>query len=279
MSAKSITSLAAALLIVGAALALGGDLALFINPVGLLLVIGGTMGGVFIAFPMETLAGLWEQLHNLGKTKVRSGQDLVRIFAALARLQRAEGSVALEAAARKTGNLFLEMGASLLADRVSRREIRERLEQEFEFFASRREAQRSVLGLMGRLAPAFGLAGTMIGLIRMLNSVNDPGAVTAGMSVALLTTFYGIMLANLIILPLERKLGEITRAEAVEMTLIIEGVMGLAAGDNGAAMEARLRSFHLVQGSPASQSWSKVGRGLRDRIAGLRPARSGGHER
>jgi len=277
MKAQNLVSLAVALAVILLALLLGGDFTMFINPAGLLLVVGGTLAGVFLAFPLETLIGLWDQLKSLGGgRRVLQGDKLVRIFVALARLQRAQGSVALEAAAAKTGNVFLQMGTRLLADQVPRQEIRERLEQEFEFFASRREAQRAVLGLMGRLAPAFGLAGTMIGLIRMLHTVSDPGAVSEGMSVALLTTFYGIMLANLIVLPLERKLGEITRAEAVEMTLIIEGILGLAAGENGAAIEARLRSFGLAQGGHTpSRTWADRYRGL---VAGMRPARSGGHE-
>ena len=277
MKAKNLVSLAVALAVALLAIFLGGDFTMFINPAGLLLVIGGTLAGVFLAFPLETLTGLWEQLRALGSPRrTLTGDKLVRLFVALARLQRSQGAVALEAAAAKTGNPFLQMGTRLLADRVPRAEIRERLEQEFEFFASRHEAQRAVLGLMGRLAPAFGLAGTMIGLIRMLHNVSNPAAVSEGMSVALLTTFYGIMLANLIVLPLERKLSEITRAKAVEMTLIIEGILGLAAGENGAAIEARLRSFGLPQDQQApGQSWGRRYRGL---MAGLRPARSGGHD-
>ena len=136
----------------------------------------------------------------------------------------------------------------------------DRLEQEFEFFVSRRDAQRAILNLMGRLAPAFGLAGTMIGLIRMLHTIKDPSEVTAGMSVALLTTFYGIMMANLIILPLERKLNELTRAQAVEMTLISEGIMGLALEDNGAAMQARLSTYRYAQlGGSSSGAKAKLG--------------------
>ena len=99
----------------------------------------------------------------------------------------------------------------------------------------------------------------MIGLIRMLHTIKDPSEVTAGMSVALLTTFYGIMMANLIILPLERKLNELTRAQAVEMTLISEGIMGLALEDNGAAMQARLSTYRYAQTSNTSTPKIKIG--------------------
>jgi chemotaxis protein MotA len=281
MTTKTIISLCVAAVVGVAALALGGDLAIFVNPIGLLLVVGGTLAGVFLAFPLETMRDLWHQLSSLTRRKVLNNEDLEKLFYDFARLQRAEGSLALEEPARATGNPFLELGITLVVDGLKPAQIRERLEQEFEFFFSRRSAQRAVLSLMGRLAPALGLAGTMIGLIRMLHTVKDPTAVTEGMSVALLTTFYGIMLANLLILPLERKLGELTRSEAVEMTLITEGVMGLAQNLNGAALQARLKSFRRAgscrpEGSPANAAIKVRATELRTWMRGLKPFRPAG---
>jgi chemotaxis protein MotA len=247
MNHKKVALIAVAAFFALTALALGADLAMFINPIGLILVVGGTLTGVFLAFPLQNLADLWETLKKINNPKMFGTERLVRIFVGLAKLKRKHGVRVLEAAAGKTGNDYLELGVALVADDRPINEIRDRLEQEFEFFVSRRDSQRAVLSLAGRLAPAFGLAGTMIGLIRMLHMIKDPSEVTAGMSVALLTTFYGIMLANLLILPLERKVNELTRSEAVEMTLITEGIMGLAADDNGAAMDARLGSFRYAQ--------------------------------
>ncbi len=280
MTTKTIFSLIVALLVGVAALALGGDLAIFVNPIGLLLVVGGTLAGVFLAFPLETMRDLWHQLGSMARRKVLSNEKLEKIFYDFARLQRAEGALAMEEPARATGNPFMELGINLVVDGLKPVQIRERLEQEFEFFFSRRSAQRAVLSLMGRLAPALGLAGTMIGLIRMLHMVKDPAAVAEGMSVALLTTFYGIMLANLLILPLERKLGELTRAEAVEMTLITEGVMSLAQGLNGAAIQARLESFRRAGSSrpiaPAVGPAKAHTSDLRSWMRSLRPFRPAG---
>lgn len=262
MTPKQITSLTIGAVILIVIAVLGRDLSLFFDLSGLALVLGGTLGGVFLAFPWSTLRELWEELRGLGRCRVMSPGELVRTFVELARLQRKSGARTLEMAAKRTGNEFLEMGVSMVVDEMHRDDIRERLEQEFDFFVSRREAQRSVLSLMGRLAPAFGLAGTMIGLIRMLNTISDPSAVAAGMSVALLTTFYGIMAANLLILPLERKLGEQSRAEAVQMTLITEGVMGLALEENGAAIQARLSSYRYAQPAQAKPMGLHLGRCL-----------------
>lgn len=269
MNSKQITTLAAAGALIIVVLLMGTDLALFVDPTGLILVIGGTLGGVFLAFPVSTIRELWNELRGLGSSRVMDIAGLVRTFAGLARLQRSAGARTLEEAAKQSGNQFLGMGVAMVVDETPLEEIRSKLEQEFDFFVSRREAQRGVLGLMGRLAPAFGLAGTMIGLIRMLHTIKDPAAVAEGMSVALLTTFYGIMLANLIILPLERKLNEQTRAEAVEMTLITEGITGLALEENGAAISARLNSFRYAQPSHSQNKPAKES-GMARRLAGLK---------
>jgi chemotaxis protein MotA len=164
----------------------------------------------------------------------------------LSELKRKQGVREVENLARGSGNLFLALGVGMVADNRSLSEIRQRLEQEIDMFISKREAEISILSLMGRLAPAFGLAGTVVGLIRMLHGLSDPNMVASGMSVALLTTFYGIILANLIVLPLERKLRESLRHEAVEMTVISEGIIGLALDENRVVIASRLQSYRFA---------------------------------
>jgi chemotaxis protein MotA len=290
MSRKHLIAFFLAVLVLVPTLMMSGDLGLFFNPAGLLLVMGGTLLGVYLAYTPEVLKGCWRQVRALNQQRVMEHQELRELFVRLTRLRRVHGDRALEAAAHETGNHFLELGVSLVADQRPSAEIRQRLEQEFDFLLSTREAERAVLNLMGRLAPAFGLAGTVVGLIRMLHSLKDPGSVASGMSVALLTTFYGIMVANLMVLPLERKLRERNRAEAVEMTIITEGIMGLAADDNGAAMDARLGSYRLGRAAtPAEAPASATDRGSRGWVNGLKgmkglginltSTRSAGHER
>jgi chemotaxis protein MotA len=251
------------------AILMSGDVSLYLNPAGLLLVLGGTLTGVFLAYPMETIRGLWGQLKDLGRDSVMSQPQIIALFVDMARQLRREGVRALEKTAQESGNQFLEMGVALVADDRRPEDVRERLEQEFDFFMARREAEVAVLSLMGRLAPALGLAGTVVGMIRMLHALKDPGSVASGMSVALLTTFYGVLVANLLVLPLERKLRERSRAEGVAMALVTEGVMGLAAEENGAAMQARLGSFRFAQApaaasrpGKAAHSWLRNFKGL-----------------
>jgi chemotaxis protein MotA len=220
-------------------------LSLYLNPAGLALVLGGTLAGIIIAYPLNTLFSLGRQIRHL-RHGSHDPEELVHTFMQLSELKRKQGVREVETLARRSGNLFLALGVGMVADNRSLSEIRQRLDQEIDMFISKREAEISILSLMGRLAPAFGLAGTVFGLIRMLHGLSDPNLVASGMSEALLTTFYGIMLANLIVLPLERKLRESLRHEAVEMTVISEGIMGLALDENRAVIAGRLRSYRFA---------------------------------
>lgn len=276
MSRKNYLIIAAvAVALVAAALA-GGSLLMFLDPLGLLLVLGGTLVAAWVAFPRKVIGDLWEQIRGLRSAKVRTAKELVDIFYQLGRLRRFRGVRQMEDLAEANGSQFLRMAVAMVADERPAVDIAQRLEQEMDFFLARRESQRSVLSFMGRLAPAFGLAGTMIGLIRMLHTLNDPSAVAAGMSVALLTTFYGLMLANLVVLPVERKLREHNRAEAVEMALIIEGAVALAQEDNASAVAARLASFRFADEQDAAASerlnLRSMAGSLKSMVAGLRKA-------
>lgn len=243
MPRKHLISIALATLVIAPTLVLSGDLGLYFNPAGLLLVLGGTVLGVTMAYPAEVLRGALNQVRRLNQPRALDHAAISELFVRLVLVRRRQGVRALEQAANEVGNPFLSLGVAMVADEKPAAEVRLRLEQEMDFILARRESERAVLSLMGRLAPAFGLAGTVVGLIRMLHTLKDPGGVAAGMSVALLTTFYGLMLANLLVLPLERKLRERNREEAMEMTVITEGVTALAEVENSAAMAALLASY------------------------------------
>ena len=221
------------------------QLSLYLNPAGLALVLSGTLIGVCIAYPFKSLRNLWQQICAM-RADGLSHEELIHTFMHLSEVKRKDGVRACEELARHSGNNFLALGVAMVADNRSLTDIRQRLDQEIDLFITKRESEVTILSLMGRLAPAFGLAGTVVGLIRMLHGLSDPNLVASGMSVALLTTFYGIMLANLIVLPLERKLRERLRIDAVEMTIIGEGIIGLALDENKAAIASRLRSYRFA---------------------------------
>ncbi len=214
----------------------------------MIIVIGGTFLTTAIAYPWsrfkETLAILTLTFNHRDTGQIKSYiDDIVR----LSRINRIQGVRALDEEAQKVGNNFLKLGLELVADGRSRFEIREVLDKESELHISHRESQIGILQSMARMAPAFGLAGTLVGLMKMFTQLSDPSQLGMGMAVALLTTFYGIMVANLILLPLSNKLKEYVRFEAKGMALIVEGIMAIADQEHPTAVDHRLRSGFLSQ--------------------------------
>ena len=209
------------------------------------MVVGGTFLATLIAYPWARFKEMGRSLRAAFSTESISPETYIDQIVSLARDSRFKGVRVLEARAKETGNDFLRLGIELAADGRSRFETREALEKEYEIYLSNREAQVNILATMARLAPAFGLAGTLIGLIRMLNQLSDPSSLGLGMSLALLTTLYGILLANVLLQPLARKLREFTRQETLVMAMITEGVLGILNQDHPSLIDHRLRSLFL----------------------------------
>jgi len=209
------------------------------------MVVGGTFLATLIAYPWDRFKEMGRSLRAAFSTESVSLETYIDQIVSLARDSRFKGVRVLEARAKETGNDFLRLGIELAADGRSRFETREALEKEYEIYLSNREAQVNILATMARLAPAFGLAGTLIGLIRMLNQLSDPSSLGLGMSLALLTTLYGILLANILLQPLARKLREFTRQETLVMAMITEGVLGILNQDHPSLIDHRLRSLFL----------------------------------
>jgi chemotaxis protein MotA len=117
------------------------------------------------------------------------------------------------------------------------------MEKDYELYFSRKESQVNILNTLAKLAPVFGFVGTIIGLINVLNNVEDPAQIGKGMALALLTTLYGILLANFLFFPLSKKLSEHTKAEATVLNIILEGVMDIADQKTSKSISHRLNSY------------------------------------
>ena len=224
------------------------ELSLSANIRSMVIVIGGTFLTTAIAYPWtrfkETLSVLTQTFNYRDEGQTEGYiEEIVR----LSRVNRFQGVRALDEEAQNVGNNFLKLGLELVADGRSRYEIRDVLDKEFELHVSHRESQIGILQTMARMAPAFGLAGTLVGLMKMFTQLSDPSQLGMGMAVALLTTFYGIMVANLVLLPLSRKLKEYLRFEARGMALVVEGIMAIADNEHPTAVDHRLRAGFLSQ--------------------------------
>jgi chemotaxis protein MotA len=208
-----------------------------------MLVLVGTILSALLAFPMRTFKDLAKSLFAVFKKDETDYEALVSELEKLALIWRRHGNLALEKAGKLVENVFLHKGIELVVDGYDRYDIRNMLEKDFELYFSRKESQVSVLNTLAKLAPVFGFVGTIIGLIDVLRVMEDPTQIGRGMSLALLTTFYGILFANLIFLPLSKKLSEHIKVEATVLNVILEGIMDISDQKNSKSISYRLNSY------------------------------------
>lgn len=221
----------------------GGPLTLFVNIPSLLITVGGTFGIIFINYPLRDVFSVFGVVKNVFFTQPREAEGLIPTFVDFASRARREGILALESAAEDLGDPFFRQGLELVIDGLEPQAIREILETEIEHIEQRHIRGADILNSMGTFAPAMGMVGTLIGLVQMLQSMSDPSTIGPAMAVAIITTFYGAVLANLIALPMAGKLTMRSREEVLEKGMIIEGIMSISAGDNPRIVERKLHSF------------------------------------
>jgi len=216
---------------------------LMMNLKSAMLVLAGTLLSVFIAFPLKTFRDLHKSLVATFRQDETDNQSLVKELEELARIWRRHGIWELENERNLVANVFLRKGIELVIDGYNRIDIRSIMEKDYELYFSRKDSQVNILNTLAKLAPVFGFVGTIIGLINTLNHMEDPAQIGGGMALALLTTLYGILLANFLFLPLSKKLSEHIKAEATVLNIILEGIMDIADQKSPVYISRRLNSY------------------------------------
>lgn len=214
------------LLIIGAIL-YQGDSTKFLSVQSALIVFGGTIATAFIAFPSAKILGMIPVIINAYKPDVHQPADYVDVIMSLASKYRTGGMKRLESEEEFLNNRFLRSGISMIVDGYNAREIQEIMERELQSLVERHNSGQKILRFMAVQSPVFGMAGTLIGLVQMLSSLDSPEQIGPALATALITTFYGIMLANLIIIPLVAKLNTRTENESTLLKAIRVGVLGI----------------------------------------------------
>jgi len=213
------------------------------NLKSVLLVLGGTFMGAFLAFPVKTFKGLFKSLIEVFRYKETNYKDLLLQIENLANVRWFYGIRELEEDGNKTGNPFLRRGIELIVDDYDRHEIRNIMEKDYELYFSNKGSHVHILRTLAKLAPAFGFIGTIIGLISVLNNMGTPTEIGKGMSLALLTTLYGSLISNFLFLPLAKKLSEHTKGEITQLNIIVEGIMDISDKRNPKAISYRLQRY------------------------------------
>jgi chemotaxis protein MotA len=210
--------------IVGAAIFLGGDFMSFVNLPSVLIVLGGSIAATILRFPLSGVMASFAIGGKIAFTQEKANpRDTIDEIARLAEIIRKNGPLGLEGV--PVADQFLSKGVQYVADGYDQAFIRDSLERERDLRLERLEEGKRIFKAMGDSAPAFGMIGTLVGLVQMLSTMDDPSTIGPSMAIALLTTLYGAMIANLVCLPIADKLDAKFKVEQVNLTLAIDGVM------------------------------------------------------
>ena len=231
------------------AIFLGDGWQTFFDPASLLLVVGGTAASLIVNYSFADLSQLPGGMKGLFAFEPPALRDYVRQFSALSGTARREGLLALDRQLGEVEDDLMRFGLEMAVDGVEEDEVCELLDQRIGEEAQRRGLLPKFFTTAGTYCPAFGMIGTLIGLIQMLQNLNDPTKIGAGMATAMITTFYGALFANLIFLPLAAKAKSQAGLTLKTRELVRLGILAIIRGDSPRMIEQRLGLF--LQGAEA----------------------------
>lgn len=220
---------------------MGGNAGGFIDPPSILVVVCGTFAVAFIQFPMGTVIGTIKVMLKTFLFKSQDPKNIITTITQLADTARKESLIALEKVS--IDDPFLKKGVMLVVDGSSEALVRSVMEIELDFMKQRHFQGQAVFKGMGATAPAMGMIGTLIGLVNMLQNLSDPASIGPAMAVALLTTFYGAVLANVVFTPLATKLEQRSSEDQLYMQIMIEGVSAIQKGEHPNVVKDKLQAF------------------------------------
>lgn len=225
------------------AIMIAGNIRNFMDPTSIIITVFGSFAALMISFPFKTLLNIPKVMKVLLSDPQDKRVDLVNTFADLSRKARKDGLLALENDMEGISNEYMVDGLKMVIDGVEPDTIQEIMELKLDTMEKRHRTGQQVFEKWGELAPAFGMLGTLIGLVIMLSGLDDPAAIGPGMATALLTTFYGSLLANLIFLPMASNLSLQTDEEMFTGEMVLEGILQIQSGANPRLLEEKLKTY------------------------------------
>ena len=241
MDLATLLGLLGAIGIVLAAILSGGDLGLFINAPSIFVVVGGTIGAVMMKFTIRQFLGAFKVAMRAFIFKLDKPEDLIEQSVEMANEARKGGLLALEG--KETSNEFLAKGIQMMVDGHDADVVKQTLMTDLNAAVERHDVGKNIFKSIGDAAPAMGMIGTLIGLVQMLSSMSDPASIGPSMAVALLTTLYGAMIANMFAIPIADKLSLRANEERMVKTMIIDSLLGIQEGRNPRVFEEILKTY------------------------------------
>jgi chemotaxis protein MotA len=243
MDLGTIIGAVAGFLIIGTAVISGGGWQIFIDIPALEIIGGGMVCSSLIHFSLSQVLGVFGVVKKTLIKKLTPPQDLIKQMVNYAVINRREGALALEQEMKKLKDPFMIKGIQMLVDGQEAENIRDTLSTEIQYLRERHSNGKKILEWTGACGPAFGMVATLIGLVKMLQSMEDPTKIGESMACALVATFYGAFSANLILLPLAGKLGLYSKEECLLMEMVVEGVCSIAKGENPTVVREKMQLF------------------------------------
>jgi chemotaxis protein MotA len=234
------------------------DIGTFIDGGSVAIVGGGAVSAALISFPIKNILGVATVVKNCFFAKSRDPGELITEMVKYAEVARRDGILALENVTGDIKDPFLISGIQMAVDGTDPDLIETIMMNDLEAVEGRHAQGKALFDNIGKYAPSFGMIGTLIGLVIMLKNMDDPASIGPAMAVALLTTLYGALTANLVALPLADKLGLRSREEVLLMMIVIKGVMAIQSGDNPRIVEQKLKTFLPNRARTSSDAQSKA---------------------
>ncbi|MFG0282904.1 MAG: motility protein A [Phycisphaerales bacterium JB039] len=221
----------------------GGSIPAMIDPTSVMVVLVGSLGAMVISFPLARILKVHKVILKAIRSVPPDPTETIRELVRYAEVARREGILSLENLIPEMKDPFIVRGVKMAVDGTDPELIKTILDTELEALMERHAQGKAILDALAKYAPAFGMIGTLMGLIFMLKNMDDPSAIGPGMAVALITTLYGALIANVVASPLADKLAARDIEEALVKTIIVTGVMSIQSGDNPRVVEAKLLTF------------------------------------
>ncbi len=224
--------------------AIGGESLVFFVSIPSVLIVGlGTCSAVLVNYPLKECIGAIVVFKKAFLFKQGKPEELIPMLVDFGKKARSDGILVLQNEVGKINEPFILKGIQLAIDGMEPPTIMKILENEIEYMKERHKAGYDIILSFGTFAPAFGMIGTLVGLVLMLQQMDDPSKIGPAMSLALITTFYGAVSANLVFMPLAGKLKKISTNEMLIYELALEAIVSIASGDNPRIIEQKLHGF------------------------------------
>ncbi len=221
----------------------GGELGSYWDPPSVFITIGGGICSTLINFRLKDVINVFKLAAHIFKDKATSANETIEMLVKLSEKTRREGLLSIEPELEQMEDPFIKQSLQLVVDGIESETIKDFMDTEISNMQARHGQGQAVFNMMGAIFPAWGMIGTLLGLINLLLKLDDPSQIGPSMSVALVTTFYGSILANFICIPMAGKLKLKSDEEVHMKEMIAEAVISIQAGENPKMLEQKLKIF------------------------------------